>query len=64
MKDWIVPSIGFGMFVYFMFFVILYAIKIGGPNVPLYTETNAIPPPKSDEEKFLQDISKSIRKSF
>ena len=40
MKDWFIPSIGFSLFVYFMLFVVLYAIKIGGPNVPFYTEEN------------------------
>ncbi|WP_121763619.1 hypothetical protein [Helicobacter burdigaliensis] len=65
MKDWFVPSIGFFMFVYFMLFVILYAIKIGGANVPLYNNNNQVEvAPKTDTEKFLQDISKSIKESF
>ncbi|TLD84040.1 hypothetical protein LS70_004335 [Helicobacter sp. MIT 11-5569] len=64
MKDWFVPSIGFGLFVYFMLFVILYAIKIGGPNVPLHSETQNIAPAKNETEKFLQDVSKSVRESF
>ncbi len=64
MKDWFVPSMGFGLFIYFMLFVILYTIKIGGPNVPLYGDGQQIAPPKSDTEKFLQDVSKSVRESF
>lgn len=64
MKDWFVPSIGFSLFIYFMLFVILYTIKIGGPNVPLYTESLNVAPPKTDTEKFLQDVSKSVRESF
>ncbi len=64
MKDWFVPSMGFGLFIYFMLFVILYAIKIGGPDVPLYGDGQQIAPPKSDTEKFLQDVSKSVRESF
>ncbi|EEO25304.1 hypothetical protein [Helicobacter winghamensis] len=64
MKDWFVPSIGFGLFVYFMLFVILYTIKIGGANVPLYGEKQHITPAKTDTEKFLQDVSKSVRESF
>ncbi len=55
---------GFGLFIYFMLFVILYTIKIGGPNVPLYGDGQQIAPPKSDTEKFLQDVSKSVRESF
>lgn len=64
MKDWFVPSIGFGLFVYFMLFVILYTIKIGGANVPFHSETQHIAPPKTDTEKFLQDVAKSVRESF
>ncbi|WP_104722023.1 hypothetical protein [Helicobacter mesocricetorum] len=64
MKDWFIPSIGFGMFIYFMLFVILYAIKIGGANVPLFDSQQIIVPPKTDTEKFLQDVSKSIKNSF
>ncbi|MDA3968282.1 hypothetical protein [Helicobacter ibis] len=64
MKDWFVPSIGFGLFVYFMLFVILYTIKIGGPNVSLHTQSKYTPQPKNDTEKFLQDVSKSVRESF
>lgn len=65
MKDWLVPSIGFGLFVYFMLFVILYTIKIGGSNVSLHTQSKySNQPPKNDTEKFLQDVSKSIRESF
>ncbi len=64
MKDWFIPSVGFGLFIYFMLFVILYTIKIGGPNVPLYVESNQIAPAKSEAEKFLQDVAKSVRESF
>lgn len=65
MKDWFVPSIGFGLFIYFMLFVILYTIKIGGPNVPYYTDNkNYVPPAKNETEKFLQDVSKSVRDSL
>ncbi|EES89275.1 hypothetical protein [Helicobacter canadensis] len=64
MKDWFIPSIGFGLFIYFMLFVILYTIKIGGANVPLYDMDNYIAPPKTETEKFLQDISKNIRKKL
>ena len=64
MKDWFMPSVGFGLFVYFMLFVVLYAIKIGGPNVSFYGDESPIPPPKNETEKFLQDISKSVRESF
>ncbi len=64
MKDWFMPSIGFGLFVYFMLFVILYTIKIGGANVPLHTETTKALPPKNEAEQFLQDVSKSVRESF
>ncbi|WP_299548571.1 hypothetical protein [uncultured Helicobacter sp.] len=58
------PSIGFGLFVYFMLFVILYTIKIGGANVPLHSEAQHIAPAKTDTEKFLQDVAKSVRESF
>ncbi len=58
------PSVSFSLFIYFMAFVILYTIKIGGANVPLYTDSQAITPPKSDTEKFLQNVSKSVRESF
>lgn len=61
MKDWFIPSIGFSLFVYFMLFVVLYAVKIGGPNVPFYTEENYIAPAKNETEQFLQDISKKVR---
>ena len=64
MKDWFVPSISFGLFICFMLFVILYAIKIGGSDVPLYNTDGYIAPPKTDTEKFLQDISKSIKKAL
>lgn len=63
-KDWLVPSLSFIVFVYFMVFVVAYAIKIGGPNVPFYSEAPIFSAPKSEEERFLQDISKEIRKNF
>lgn len=64
MKDWFMPSIGFGLFVYFMLFVILYTIKIGGANIPLHSEAHRAIPPKNEAEQFLQDVSKSVRDSF
>lgn len=64
MKDWFIPSIGFGLFIYFMLFVILYTIKIGGANIPLYDMKDYVAPPKTEAEKFLQDISKNIRKKL
>lgn len=64
MKDWFIPSIGFGLFIYFMLFVILYTIKIGGENVPLHDMDNYIAPPKTQTERFLQDVSKNIRESL
>lgn len=62
MKDWVIPSIGFGIFIYFMLFVILYAIKISGPNVSFFDTGDDFAPPKNESERFLQDISKSIKK--
>ena len=64
MKDWIVPSFGFGLFIYFMLFVVLYTMKIGGPDTKLYTISERIDPPKSQEEKFLRDISENIKKGL
>lgn len=64
MKDWIVPSFGFGLFVYFMLFVVLYAIKIGGADTKLYTTNERVDPPKTQEEKFLRDISKNLKDSL
>lgn len=58
------PSIGFGLFVYFMLFVILYTIKIGGANVPLHSDLEYKAPAKNEAEKFLQDVAKSVRESF
>ncbi len=64
MKDWFVPTISFGLFIYFMLFVILYTIKIGGNQVQLYDTSNYIAPPKTETERFLRDISENIRKSL
>lgn len=58
MKDWFIPSIGFGLFIYFMLFVILYTIKIGGANVPLFDSQHQIAPPQTDAEKFCKMFQK------
>lgn len=60
-KNWLVPSVTFGLFVYSMFFVIAYTIKVGGANVNFFIdEDTSLKRPKTEAEKMLHDISKNF----
>lgn len=55
---WIVPSIGFIMFLYAMGIVVVYTIRIGGSDVSLYNSVaEEKKPPETDVYKVLKGIS-------
>lgn len=62
LKNWFVPVISFFIFLYFMVFVGFYTAKITGANVNLYDSGENIKVPKTDAEKMLNEISKSVDK--
>jgi len=61
-RNWFVPTVTFAIFTYFMIFVIVYIVKISGPNVSLhmYSEKKEFKQVE-DIDKFLGDISKNFR---
>lgn len=61
LKDWFVPAMAFVMFIYFMTFIVMYAIKIGGPNVTFHEQNQKQQEPVTDAEKHLKEISKEFR---
>ncbi len=62
-KDYLIPGIAFAFFVYFMVFVIFYAMKISSPNVNFYqADDRTKQTPETDAEKQLRQISEEIRK--
>lgn len=61
-KNWLVPTVSFFVFLYFLVFVGFYTAKITSANINLYESGGIIKPPGSDAEKMLSEISKSIKK--
>lgn len=62
MKDWLVPTVMFICFIYAFCFMIIYAKKIGGPDVPFFVEGEKEFHPKNETEVFLNEITKSLKK--
>jgi len=62
LKNWLVPGFSFFIFLYFLLFVGFYTIKITGENVRLHDSDTNIKVPKTETEKMLNEISKSIKK--
>lgn len=61
-KNWFMPSVAFGMFIYVMLFIIVYVIKIGGPNVSFYEQREASNiEKKTDIENYLGEISEGFK---
>ncbi len=56
---WIVPTLGFVMFAYAMLFMAIYTMRVGGPNVSLYTaqEQQIKAPQSTNVGQVLQGIS-------
>ena len=62
LKNWFVPVISFFIFMYFMVFVGFYTAKITSANVNLYDSGENIKITKTETEKMLNEISKSVKK--
>lgn len=60
-KNWLVPSVTFALFLYAMLFIVVYAIKVGGPNINFFIDEDArLHRPQTETEKMLHDISKNF----
>jgi len=62
LKNWLVPGFSFFLFLYFLIFVGFYTVKITGENVRLHDSSENIILPKTETERMLNEISKSISK--
>lgn len=59
-KNWIVPTATFIMFLYFMMFVVIYVIKIGGSNVSFYDRVERESKPVNEAGKLLKQIGENF----
>lgn len=61
MKNWLIPSATFALFIYAMLFVVAYTIKVSSANVNLFIdESGRQRTPQTDTERYLHDISKGF----
>ena len=63
-RNWFMPTLTFVLFSYFMIFVVVYVVKISGPNVSLHIHSDAKEvKPVEDIDKFLGDVSKNFKRN-
>ncbi len=63
-RNWFMPTVTFVIFLYFMIFVVVYIVKISGPNVSLHIQSDVKEiKPVDDIGKFLGDVSKNFRRN-